>query len=232
MTSLARVIAAVTGIICLLLAGAVLVRQGALAVDAGVRWPASTLWGELTGEPTWATTGVAAAVLAGITAVLIVLAIREVSGGGGPEIIEYRRRRRHRAAVGAGPRQGVAPPVPRHAPRIAGDRCRGPQGRIRLERPRRGLRPGLRPRGRARRDAGCVPRRHATGRGDRSRAARPRRHVDASAGEARLMPEGRPGHHQVFMRSRPAGDGVSASPRVGRHAQNGPTAAPAPSNGA
>lgn len=89
MTSLARVIGAVTGIICLLLAGAVLVRQGALAVDAGVRWPASTLWGELTGDPTWTTTGVAAAVMAGITAVLIVLALRQVSGGDGPEIIEY-----------------------------------------------------------------------------------------------------------------------------------------------
>ncbi|MBE0528249.1 MAG: hypothetical protein IH629_03475 [Thermoleophilia bacterium] len=89
MTALARIIAAAVGIVCLLLAGAVLVRQAALAVDSGVRWPAPTLWGKLTGEPTWTTTGVAAGVMVGITVILIVLAFLQVSGGGGPEIIEY-----------------------------------------------------------------------------------------------------------------------------------------------
>lgn len=89
MTAPARIIAAAVGIVCLLLAGAVLVRQAALAVDSGVRWPAPTLWGKLTGEPTWTTTGVAAGVMVGITVILIVLAFLQVSGGGGPEIIEY-----------------------------------------------------------------------------------------------------------------------------------------------
>jgi hypothetical protein len=88
-TPLARVIAVIAGVVCLLLAGAALVRQAALAFDAGVRWPASARWAELTGEPTWATTGVAAAVVAALAAILLLLAYRQVSGRGGPEIIEF-----------------------------------------------------------------------------------------------------------------------------------------------
>jgi len=88
MTALARIIAVVAGIACLLLAGAELVREAALAVDAGVRWPASTRWAELTGEPTWGATGLAAAAVA-IAAVLLVLAFRQVGAGDGPEIIQF-----------------------------------------------------------------------------------------------------------------------------------------------
>ncbi len=89
MTPAARIVAVVAGIVCLLLAGAVLVRQAALAVDDGVRWPASAWWAELTGQPSLSTT-VAAVVTAAATIALIVLAVRQVSSGGGPEIVEFR----------------------------------------------------------------------------------------------------------------------------------------------
>ncbi len=89
MTPVARIVAVVAGIVCLLLAGAALVRQAVLARDAGVSWPVSTRWAELTGDPSWTTTGIAAAVTAAVTVVLIVLAFRQVTGGSGPEIIQY-----------------------------------------------------------------------------------------------------------------------------------------------
>ena len=89
MTPAARLVAVVAGVVCLLLAGAVLVRQAALAVDDGVRWPAPAWWAELTGDPSLGTT-VAAAVTAAAAIVLIVLAVRQVSSGGGPEIVEFR----------------------------------------------------------------------------------------------------------------------------------------------
>lgn len=89
MTASARVVAVIAGVACLLVGGAALVRQAALAADAAVRWPVSTWWGELTGDPVWSTTGVAAAVMAAITIVLLVLAYRQVGAAGGPQIIEY-----------------------------------------------------------------------------------------------------------------------------------------------
>ena len=89
MTPAARIAAVIAGIVCLLLGGAVLVREAAFAFDGGIRWPESSLWVELTSDPSWATTGVAAAVTAAITVILVVLAFRQVKGGGGPEIIQF-----------------------------------------------------------------------------------------------------------------------------------------------
>jgi hypothetical protein len=88
-TPAARIVALVAGIACLLLAGAELVRQAALAVDDGVAWPASRWWSDLTSDPGWTTTGVAAALAAAATILLVVLAYRQVSPGGGPEVIEF-----------------------------------------------------------------------------------------------------------------------------------------------
>jgi hypothetical protein len=88
-TPAARVTAVIAGIVCLLLAGAVLVREAAFAVDGRVRWPVSTWWAELTGDPSWTTTGIAAAVAAAITVILVVLAFRQIKDGSGPEIIQF-----------------------------------------------------------------------------------------------------------------------------------------------
>jgi len=88
-TPAARIAAVIAGIVCLLLGGAVLVREAAFAVDGRVRWPASTWWAELTGDPSWTTTGIAAVATGAITVILIVLAFRQVRGGGAPEIIQF-----------------------------------------------------------------------------------------------------------------------------------------------
>jgi len=79
-TALARVAAVVAGIACLVLAGAMLVRQASLAADGTLRWPESGWWTALTEEPSWTTTGVAAAVLAAAAVFLIVLAVRQLGG--------------------------------------------------------------------------------------------------------------------------------------------------------
>jgi hypothetical protein len=88
-TPLARAAAVIAGVACLVLAGAEFVRQAALAADAGVVWPVSSWWAGLTGDPSWATTGVAAAVAAAVAVLLIVLAVRQVRGGRRPGIIEF-----------------------------------------------------------------------------------------------------------------------------------------------
>lgn len=89
MTPLARIVAIVAGLACMVLAGVELVRQASLAADSGVRWPASSWWTGLTGEPTWTTTGVAAAVVAAITVVLVIFAVRQVGDRrSGPDVVE------------------------------------------------------------------------------------------------------------------------------------------------
>jgi hypothetical protein len=87
-TPLARIVAVVAGIASLLLAGAALVRQAALAADSGVTWRGSTWWADLTSRSSTATI-VAAALAAALTVVLIVFAYRQVSPAGTPEIIEF-----------------------------------------------------------------------------------------------------------------------------------------------
>ncbi len=63
MTPLARIVAVVAGIASLLLAGAALVRQAALAADTGVTWRGSAWWADLTAGSSTATI-VAAAIAA------------------------------------------------------------------------------------------------------------------------------------------------------------------------
>jgi len=87
-TSLARFLAVLTGIVLLLLAGAALVRQAALAADAGLSWPIAGWWSDLTAEPTTATY-VAAALVAALTVLLVVYAYRQVSPSVPPQVIEY-----------------------------------------------------------------------------------------------------------------------------------------------
>ncbi len=90
MTALARVAAVIAGIACLVLAGAALVRQASLAADGTLRWPESSWWTALTDDPSWATTGVAAAVFAAATVFLIVLAVRQLGDGRqGSETISF-----------------------------------------------------------------------------------------------------------------------------------------------
>jgi hypothetical protein len=83
-----RIAAVVAGIVTLLLAGAALVRQAAMAVDAGISWPIAGWWEDLTAQSSTATIA-AAAVAAVITVLLIVFAYRQVSPGAGPEVIEF-----------------------------------------------------------------------------------------------------------------------------------------------
>ena len=90
MTPAARIIAVVAGIACMILAGVELVRQASLAADAGVRWPASRWWAGLTGDPSWATTGVAAGVMIAVTIVLVILAVRQLGDRRrGPDLVEF-----------------------------------------------------------------------------------------------------------------------------------------------
>lgn len=88
MTPLARVIAVIAGIVTLLLAGGALVRQAAMAVDAGVSWPIAAWWADLTIRSSTATI-VAAAVMTVATVLLIVFAYRQVSPGATPQVIEF-----------------------------------------------------------------------------------------------------------------------------------------------
>jgi hypothetical protein len=87
-TPLARFVAVAAGIASLLLAGAALVREAALAVDPGVSWRGSAWWADLTGRSSTATI-VAAVVTAALTVALIVLAYRQVSPASAPQVIEF-----------------------------------------------------------------------------------------------------------------------------------------------
>lgn len=87
MTPLARVIAVVAGIVSLLLCGAALVRQAALATGS-VQWNGSAWWNDLTAEQSTATV-VAAAVVTVITVLLIVFAYRQVQPAVAPQVIEF-----------------------------------------------------------------------------------------------------------------------------------------------
>jgi hypothetical protein len=87
-TSLARLVAVVVGIVTLLLAGGALVRQAAMAADAGVSWPIAAWWADLTARSSAAT--IAAAVATAVVAVLlIVMAYRQVSPAATPQAIEF-----------------------------------------------------------------------------------------------------------------------------------------------
>ncbi len=90
MTPAARFIAVVAGIAGMVLAGAELVRQAYLAADGSVNWPAAAWWARLTGDPSWATTGVAAGATAALAVVLIVMAVRQLGDRRrGPELVEF-----------------------------------------------------------------------------------------------------------------------------------------------
>ncbi len=88
MTPAARLVAVVAGIVSLLLCGAALVRQAALATSSGVVWRGSTWWTDLTARSSTGTI-VVAAVATAVTVVLIVLAYRQVSPGEPPQVIEF-----------------------------------------------------------------------------------------------------------------------------------------------
>lgn len=90
MTPAARLIAVLGGCACLVLAGVELVRQAALAADPTISWPVSGWWESLTGDASWSTTGVAAAVVAVVAAFLIVLAVRQLGERRrGPELVQF-----------------------------------------------------------------------------------------------------------------------------------------------
>ena len=89
MTPLARVVAIVAGIASLLLCGAALVRQAALATSSDVSWKGSAWWADLTARSSTGTV-VAAAVVSVVAVLLIVLAYRQVSPGEAPQAIEFK----------------------------------------------------------------------------------------------------------------------------------------------
>ena len=208
MTPLARIVAVVAGIVSLLLAGAALVRQAALAVDAGIDWRGSAWWTDLTGRSSTATI-VAAAVTAAVTVVLIVFAYRQVSPAGTPQVIEF--------AVEDGTARLSVPALAQGAGAAASRPCSPARGSARSR--SAGATTGWSVRVEA--DVPVcdlqdvhgavlagVPRRHAPGGDHRDRAARPRRDVHAPGAAKGLMTKRRPGNHQVFVRSRPVGAGV------------------------
>jgi len=89
-TAMARIVAVIAGLACMSLAAAELVKQGMLAAEPGMVWPASAWWAELTGDPLWTTTGVAAAITAAAAIALIVYAIRQLGDSRrGPELVEF-----------------------------------------------------------------------------------------------------------------------------------------------
>lgn len=88
MTPLARVVAVVAGVVSLLLCGAALVRQAALATSTGLTWKGSTWWADLTAASSTETI-VAAVVVAAVTIGLIVLAYRQVQPAVPPQVIEF-----------------------------------------------------------------------------------------------------------------------------------------------
>lgn len=77
MTAAARVTAVLVGLLLMVLAAAALVREVVLAADRAVTWPLAGRWEQLVGEPSWATTGVAALVCAALAAGLLALAVRQ-----------------------------------------------------------------------------------------------------------------------------------------------------------
>lgn len=88
MTPLARVVAVVAGIVALLLCGAAVVRQAALATATDLTWKGSAWWSDLTAGSSTATV-IAAAVLVVVTVVLVVLAYRQVQPAVPPQVIEF-----------------------------------------------------------------------------------------------------------------------------------------------
>ena len=88
MTPAARVIAIVAGVVSLLLCGAALVRQAALATSTDISWQGSTWWTDLTARSSTETI-VAAAVVSVVAVLLIVFAYRQVSPGEAPQAIEF-----------------------------------------------------------------------------------------------------------------------------------------------
>lgn len=90
MTAAARWVAVLVGIAGIVLAMAAAVREIVLANDPSVTWPPATWWERLTHDPSWATTGVAAAVAAIATVLLLVLAFRQLGSS----------RRRHPGVIG------------------------------------------------------------------------------------------------------------------------------------
>ncbi len=88
MTAFARIIAIIAGVVSLLLCGAALVRQAALAVDSGVSWRGSAWWADLTARSSTGTI-VAAAIVTAVTVVLILFAYRQVSPATTPQVIEF-----------------------------------------------------------------------------------------------------------------------------------------------
>jgi hypothetical protein len=87
-TPAGRLVAIVAGIVSLLLCGAALVRQAALATSTDVSWKGSTWWTDLTARSSTGTI-VAAAVVSVIAVLLIVFAYRQVSPGEAPQAIEF-----------------------------------------------------------------------------------------------------------------------------------------------
>lgn len=76
MSAAARVTAVLVGLLLMVLAAAVLVREVALAADRAVLWPLAGRWERLFGDPSWTTTGAAALVCAALAAGLLALAVR------------------------------------------------------------------------------------------------------------------------------------------------------------
>jgi hypothetical protein len=87
-TPTARIVAVVAGIVSLLLCAAALVRQAALATNAGLTWKGSAWWTDLTAGSSTGTI-VAAVVVALVTVALVVFAYRQVQPAVPPQVIEF-----------------------------------------------------------------------------------------------------------------------------------------------
>jgi hypothetical protein len=87
-TPLARIIAVVAGAVSLLLCGAALVRQAALATSNSVTWKGSTWWADLTSGASTAVL-VVAVVVTVAAVLLIVFAYRQVQPTVPPQVIEF-----------------------------------------------------------------------------------------------------------------------------------------------
>jgi len=87
-TPAARFVAVVAGIVSLLLCGAALVRQAALAASSNVTWKGSAWWSDLT-DGSSTQTVVAAAAVSAAAVLLIVFAYRQVRPAETAQVIEF-----------------------------------------------------------------------------------------------------------------------------------------------
>ncbi len=88
MKLLARIVAAMAGLVGLVVGAAAFVREVVLAAEPSTVWSPPRWWSGLAGQPAWQT-GLAAGVCAVLSAVLVLLAVSHVRSRPSPGLVEH-----------------------------------------------------------------------------------------------------------------------------------------------